>query len=314
MTQAVSERYTPVDQSKARRLIRHNQQQCVLFAAGKAMYLGNTFTTTYYLAKGLNHADIYLLQVFLYIASFLAGLPLGRLADKRGSRFVLVLGTVLAVVQSTLFAFAESFWQFAPLLMLVGVQLATWANNSHALMDFSINCLEATQVVGTHKDRAAKELHRRLYERFLARETRAHGMGYALGVLIGNGLFAAWDIRAPFLAQPFLYVLCLLPALRMQQPPMVKSQAVMRFRDMWAAGCDTLRDRKIRSLTLLAVFANCVALTCFWELQPRMEMAGIKEQHFMWGYLAYAFVTTAIARHCSWLVKRQHLGWGSSLG
>lgn len=309
MTHIVFRQREVIGQRQARGLIRHNANQCVLHAAGKAMYLGNAFMTTYYLAKGLDHTDIYTLQMLLYAAGFLAGLPIGRLADKYGSRSVLMFGTCLAVLQSIPFAFASSFWQFAPWLVLIGIQLATWANSGHALMDFSVNTLHVARAAGTRKDEATQELRRRLYERFLTHETRAHGIGYAAGILAGNGLYVLWGMRAPFLAQPFLYALCLVPVFRMRRPPMVESVPTMRLGDMWVTAWDTLRDRRVRSVALLTVFANCVSLTCFWELQPRMQMAGIGKHHFMWGYLAYAIITTVIAQRCSWLVERQRLGW-----
>ena len=100
----------------------------------------------------------------------------------------------------------------------------------------------------------------------------------------------------------------------MKRPPQAQTSEVMGISQTLSVVVKTLQDRKIRVVVWLAVFANSLGLTYFWELQPRMAIAGVDEEQYLWGYLVYGVAITVLAKPCSRLVKRQYLGWAVVVG
>jgi len=281
-----------------RRLIRRDTRLCCGIAMLRFMYLGNAFMATYYHEKGLSNFDIYGLQVVLYVASIGSGFALGRLADRRGSKTVMVYGAVINIIQTSLFMFPGSFWGFVPCLVMTGFYATAFANSAHVLVDMLVTSL------------LSKKAAERIYRRFLTSEASFMGVGYVVGVVCGGVLHALFGMQAPFIAQPAVAIGILVLSWLLYQPEQPGRILPKTSRTVWwRLVLGIVRHRQVSTVMWLCVFTESLALTCFWVIQPFMEGQGVPRDYFPVAYACYGMAQIVFARPVRRLFPWPRFSW-----
>jgi MFS transporter, DHA1 family, multidrug resistance protein len=142
---------------------------------------------------GLDASSVGLVIGVYGFARFLANVPAGQLAERRGRRQVLIIGTVITSVASALIAIADSLPQLLAFRLLSGLGAATVLTGGQIMVGDIASPEHRGRMMST-------------YQGFFL-------VGVGLGPAPGGVLADAFGLRAPFIAYAIFSALACLVAL-----------------------------------------------------------------------------------------------------
>lgn len=194
-------------------VVRHNLGWLQLY---KALY--NTELTLTILAVFFEHNNLSGFQI-LFVYAVLGGIgvlfevPTGRLADRYGRKWTLVLGAVIMVTGFVVEAISHGFVELLVANCLVGSGYSCISGSDSAIAYDSIKCSDWTT-----------ESKQKEYEWF---ERAAHTYAIfpgLIGAWCGPWIIKYWDIRWVFWLQAAVYCWLILVALLIREPPLDESK------------------------------------------------------------------------------------------
>lgn len=94
----------------------------------------NAITTLFYLARGVTISEVFTLSLVFSLASLVAEVPTGYLADRLGRKRTMLLGVVLLVVANIVAFFAHGFWEFVAFFVLLACSGSCFSGTEEALL------------------------------------------------------------------------------------------------------------------------------------------------------------------------------------
>jgi len=108
--------------------------------------------TLFYLHRGLNYGEIFMLLLAVVVAMFLAEVPTGMIGDKYGRKTSIAIGIFLNMILTFLMIYAHSFIFFLVLMFAVGIVITFSSGSDEALLYDSLKSIgkekEMNKVMG----------------------------------------------------------------------------------------------------------------------------------------------------------------------
>lgn len=238
--------------------------------------------TTYYLDRGLDQAQIFMLQATLNLVIVVMEVPFGFLADKIGVRKVMIIGASIMLGESIFFNYCQHFWQFMLALVATGLYVSALSNIANSMMMVSLRQLSDAG------DRQAR------YQKYLDASRRYGNVGYALAALTSCALVTIGGLQVPYQLQPFISVCALIAALRTVDPN-VKPGHISLGSIVKVMRMMLVERRDIRYLLMFYAGIRLTMLLCFWIIQPRMTIAGVPQWCFGIVYATWALSAATLS-------------------
>ncbi len=289
------------DQPLSHNLLCRNRRACLMLEMVWSTFFGVSIMVVYYNLHGLGQLQVFWLQATWSIVATIAAVPCGYLADRFGIRRVIILGSVVQIVQSTLFWQSQTFWQFEIVLVLSGLTIALISGTTTALMTVTIN--QSIQDEDTRQT---------LFDSYQRWVTRVRAIGGPIGAIVGSYLATHVGMSSPFALQPLVYLLGLAAAWHLIEP----RTAIARQHTAFSAMCKTARillleQAKIRWAILLSVLLSVSVIATAWLTQPLLIEAHIPIALFGLIYASRS-ISTGILAGCAQRLQRRPntFAWG----
>lgn len=260
-----------VSAEEIEKIVVRNERVCLAFRFMQSIFLGGSVMTTYYLDRGLTQTQVFILQTVLAVVSVVSDLPFGSLSDHKGTRKVLIIGSMILVCQSVVFSVCTTFWQFVLALVGTGLYLAALSNTTNAAMSLTYKLGNYDQMT---------------YVAYQARSSKYGISGYVIGMVVGGHL-ATFDLSWPYRLQPIISAACLIIAFGLVEPGI---RAVHADKGLIVKSLRTmLIDRRdIRYMICIQSGFYLYISLMVWVLQPRMDQVGIERWAYSVVYVAWA--------------------------
>lgn len=256
----------------SRKALVRNWRLCIVLQMLIIGYLGNATVMVYY-DENLHFSpeQIFQISAAVSLTTFVGTVPFGYLADHWGAKRIMVIGGVLKLLHSTLFAVSHSFAAMLVTAVITGLARSAVVDLCNAVMTFSLTTVK----------------HEYLRDRFYARFQRdcmmwASGVAYGATVIAGSVLTWLGGVRLPVVVQPILELSFLIAACLLVQPPQPfapgKRLPHKLIRMMF------VDRRDIRSLILLSTSVEVAS-----AMASVLTQARLKEVTYLptWSYAAY---------------------------
>lgn len=266
--------------------IHRNVALCLVLECLWAIHFSVAITVEFYDQFGIDVATVLAMQALMGLASTMCDVPFGYLAVRIGVRRILLLGVVLQLIQSCLFAFwCRTALQFSFTLCLTGVAWALTYGTTKAM------------VVATDPEQITT---------YSARAIQVRAGGQLFGVLVGGYLAAHVSISTPVLIQPIAFALALPAALAIKSKEAIHSRLTHpKLGSVLEIGKLMLITRpQVRWMVLLTAGINATVLAMMWLAQPDMEAAGATLDMFGYVYAIRTLATIVFALFVNRFVRR----------
>ncbi len=229
----------------------------VLMANGALLYI--PVVVPFYLANGLNLAQVFYLQAVFTVANMVLEIPSGYLSDRWGRKNTLVLGSLFGVLGMAMYAASTGFWGFFVANILMAVLVSCHSGTIEAMTYDTL--LELGE-----SDSYRKTVGHQLFWSFLAQ-----------GVLsVVGGLLATVSLRAPVYATVLPLAVALLIVLTLREPSRHKLNDTRHLAAMWRIATTSLvHNIPLRSIIALSAVLSTITLSLVWLSQPYQTMAGL---------------------------------------
>lgn len=118
---------------------RNNARLLMWFAPFKALSISAGYLVPFFLEKGLNQSDIFLLQSIFSLTVVLWEVPSGWVADRIGRARSIQLSAPLAATSMIAYGFSDFFWQFVLCEVLLALAYGLVSGADQALLIDSLN-------------------------------------------------------------------------------------------------------------------------------------------------------------------------------
>jgi len=266
--------------------IHRNVALCLALECLWAIHFSVAITVEFYDQFGIDVATALAMQALMGLVSTACDVPFGYLAVRIGVRRILLLGVVLQLIQSCLFAFwCRTVPQFSITLCLTGVAWALTYGTTKAM------------VVATDPDRITD---------YAARAVQVRCVGQLFGVLVGGYLAAHASVSTPVLIQPIAFALALPVVFALKSKETIHSRLTHpKLSSVLEIGKLMLVTRpKVRWMVLLTAGINATVLAMMWLAQPDMKAAGVTLDMFGYVYAIRTLATIAFALFVNRFVER----------
>lgn len=211
---------------------------------------------------GLSYVQIFGLQTWFMVASFLMEVPTGAVADRFGRKISVACGGFLLAGASLLYGALPHLAVFVVAETLFAVALALVSGADEALAYDSLLAL------GRESEAS----------RVMARLEAAKLAGILAGALVGAVVASGLGVRWPMLLQSLPLGLSGLAALTLVEPPRAREDAAERkgYLRLLSGGLHHFRSApELRSLAVDQVACATVAWLVIWLYQLQLERVGV---------------------------------------
>jgi MFS family permease len=210
----------------------------------------------------LSFVQIFGLQTWFMVLSFLMEVPTGAVADRFGRRVSVALGGFLLAAATLLYGSVPHVAVFVAAEALFAVALTLISGADEALAyDSLLACGRAAEA-----------------SRVMSRLEAAKLAGMFAGALVGAGVASRFGVRWPMLLQAIPMALSGAVALTLVEPPRGREDAAERagFRRLLSGGLHHFRSApELRALALDQVACATVAWLVVWLYQPQLGRVGV---------------------------------------
>jgi len=105
----------------------------------------NAIVTLFYLSRGVSIEEVFYLGIIWSIANVVFEIPTGYLADRIGRKATMLLGAAIYVIQQIGYFYANSFFDFAIILIIMAAGWTCFSGTEEALMYDSLEELGETK-------------------------------------------------------------------------------------------------------------------------------------------------------------------------
>lgn len=266
--------------------VHRNVALCLVLECLWAIHFSVAITVEFYKQFGINVATVLVMQALMGLVSTMCDVPFGYLAVRIGVRRILLLGVVLQLIQSCLFAFwCRTVPQFSITLCLTGVAWALTYGTTKAM----ITVTDPEQITA-----------------YSARAIQVRAGGQLFGVLVGGYLAVNVSVSTPVLIQPIAFALALPAALAIKSKETIHSRLTHpKLSSVLEIGKLMLITRpQVRWIVLLTAGINATVLAMMWLAQPDMEAAGATLDMFGYVYAIRTLATIVFALFVNRFVRR----------
>jgi len=223
------------------------------------MFVG-PIITIFLLSRGLNLAEVMLLQAIYAVANVIFEIPSGALADTIGRKKVMVLSSIILTVANTIYAFSHSFAFFALGEITFALGMALMSGTSSALIYDTMKKLEREKEYTKVEGQAGSYA--------LMAAVPATGIAGFLGAI---------DLALPFYLCAITAGASLLTTVTMHDPfPRKKVYNIgVHLKQMKDGLKEVMTNRYILWFTLFAALIATFGKIGFWFYQPYMNQAGV---------------------------------------
>lgn len=198
--------------------------------------------------RGFSLIEITTLDGIFFLATVLAELPTGVVADRYGRKLSLILSSATLAIAVFVFGIADHYLVVVLSYIFWGIAEAFESGANSALL------YDSLRLAGRTED----------YTRM---QGRMNASGFAAGLaggLIGAPLAAATNLAVPVLASAVLAALGIVVALLLQEPPRGIHERRLSYRAIFRAGLDLpRRDPALRYALLFAALAAGTMFSVF---------------------------------------------------
>ena len=266
--------------------IHRNVALCLVLECLWAIHFSVAITVEFYDQFDIDVATVLAMQALMGLVSTLCDVPFGYLAMRIGVRRILLLGVVMQLIQSCLFAFwCRTVLQFSITLCFTGMAWALTYGTTKAM----VTATDPEQITN-----------------YSARAVQVRSVGQLFGVLVGGVLAAHVSLSTPVLIQPIAFVLALPAALALKSKETIHSRTTHpKFSSVRQIGRLMLITRPhVRWMVLFTAGINAAVLAMMWLAQPDMKAAGVTLDMFGYVYAIRTLATMAFAQFVNDFVER----------
>lgn len=271
-----------------------NTLQLTLIKVAKWFNLVMPIVVLFYHDNGLSMAEIFWLKSVYSIAMVATELPSGYLADRWGSRRIILIGAILGTLGILIYSLSHDFTSFMIAEIILGIGFSCVSGADSALLYDSL--------------KAENREHE--YIRYEGRITSVGNFAEALAGVAG-GLLATISLRTPYFFQIGVAAMAIPAAFLLKEPRHVLEKAHLTFKDLLSALKITYLQKEIRSAILISSFTGAATLTYAWFVQPYFEKAQVPVSFFgiLWTLLnlSTGMVSMYAYRIERWLGRRNSL-------
>ncbi|MDX2775997.1 MFS transporter [Streptomyces caniscabiei] len=230
-------------------------RRCLSFEFLMAMFFGMAIMQTYYELLGLGQDKVNQLQSWLAIATVVAGIPGGWLADRFGIRRILIIGTITQTVNAVYFAQCRTYGEFVGSLILSGISWALLGGATSSLMMSTLNTSS--------------------YRTYEAWAVQMRCAGQIVAIVAGYFMVKYGTMMLPYQCQPVTYALCILVAIQLKKRFVTKRNA-LSAKVMVSTARDMLwHQPAVRYAVFFFGSISTGMGLIFWLIQPRLKEGGV---------------------------------------
>ncbi len=215
---------------------------------------------------GLKLSQVFYLNAWFMLCSFLLEVPTGTVADFLGRKFSLALGGLFAAAGAWVYVSEPSWIRFAMAEFLLAVAFTLHSGADEALL---FDTLKAAD-----QESAAV--------RVLGRLEACKLLGINLGTLAGAWIGATWGVTAPMKIYSLPVFLVALLSLGLIEAPTSGEKPTRRSyaKILMEGGRYFLTHPVLRLLSLDLAVTNALAWAIIWLFQPVLQACGMPLQYF----------------------------------
>ncbi len=221
------------------------------------------------LFKGLNYAEIMLLQSISAIAVFFFEIPTGTLADKLSRKLSLTLGSLCMMLGLTIYIIFNSFFMFALAEIIFGLGMTFNSGADAAILYESLARLNKKDEYQKHEGHSGSLIF----------------IGQGVGSIVSSILYT-YNKFLPFWVSVLFVGLSILPALAFFEPTREKTKHSYT-KHVWKSLKKSVHTPRLLWLILFAMFMGFASRVSFWLYQPYFELAQINV--FWYGFIFFFF-------------------------
>lgn len=249
---------------------------------GNLMIIG-PILVPFMLFKGLNYAQIMLLQSISALAVFVFEVPTGAIADKVSRKFSLVLSGFFFIFGLFMYIITNSFLLFAFAEILFGIGLTLRSGADSAILYESLCRLD----------------RQKEYQKVEGHAASLAFMGQALGSVV-SGFIYKFDHYLPFWVSIGFISVAAIFAFRFTDSEPEKSEHNYLVHIFKSAGI-AFKTPRILWTVVFAAFMGFIFRTSFWLYQPYFKQVNIDVQ---WFGIIFFFFNIVAAFASKYLVHR----------
>jgi MFS family permease len=237
----------------------NNPKWLLRFAPFRALPLSSAYLAPFFLERGLNLTEIFLLQTIFSVAVLLWELPSGYLADKLGRARCIKLSAPLAAIALIAYGFSGEFWQFVACELLLAISNGLISGADTALLYDSL------------KANGREQEYEKLSKRINARVFAAPVAGFPLAALM------VWQIGiAPtIIVDGMLIAVGAFFAWKLAEAPRFSPSEEKAVKSAWHSLREMLGRAEVRWLLVLYAALSSATYLGFWLSAPTYQSLGI---------------------------------------
>lgn len=264
--------------------IRHNLTKIYILQVLRLFMLIIPVLVLFYQENGLTMQEVFWLQTAFAILIVISEIPSGYFSDVIGRRRTMILGTAMSALGFNLYCFADSFWEFLVVEMILGVGASFISGTDSALL------YDTLLHLGRENEYIQKE------GRMLSLGNFSEGTASVIG-----GLLAAISLRTPLYVEAVITLLAIPIAWSLVEPERHIQKAA---RGNMRAIIDIVRfalhgNSEVKWLILYSSVVGASTLSMVWFIQPYLKLAGLPIVLFgvAWATLQYAVGFFSLSAH-----------------
>jgi MFS family permease len=245
--------------------------------------------TLYFLDHGLSIAQVILIQIIFAIAMSFMEVPSGYFADKWGRKTSIIIGSVLSFLGFFGYIFADSFWEFLVVEIVLGIGMSFLSGADSALL------YDSLKEAGREDEYKKYEGHR-------------FSLQSASGIIAGiiGAYAAAVNSMWPFILEAIAFFFLIPLAVFLKEPPQHKQlTGESPWKEIVKITKYSLHGHiRLKWLLLFGGLTSSSTLTFVWLAQPYYTAIGVPIEYFGW-ISAIAGVLTIVASQSAVRVEKK---------
>lgn len=242
--------------------MRHYSQNArwlLWFAPFRVMSISSAYLVPFFVERGLNTAEIFLLQSIFSAAYLLLEVPGGIVADRLGRALSIKISTPIAAVGMIAYGFGDHFWQFVICEIVLAIANSLVSGVDTALL------IDSLKADGRDKE-------------FVRIQQRIDGLGFAstaIAVPLAVGLVHLWGTSAAVIADGVATGIGCYFSLKLVEAPRSNGGQDKLRRSVWHALRELARRPQVRWLVALKSILSTATYIGFWVSALYYQALGI---------------------------------------